>query len=304
MKKIAVFCLAAALGALSCAGAEPKAVAGGGAEAAPVYFVELPRQLEFAGERVPLEWPDVREALEREMSVTMYMHSRTLQTLRATKRYFPYIEQVLKKYGVPTDFKYLCMAESGLNPNAQSAAKAAGLWQFIPGAAKDFGVETGENVDLRYQLEAATEAAAKYLKKSYEQYGSWTLAAASYNLGLAGVTRRTGIQGVESYYDLFLPEETMRYVYRILSMKLVTENPIKYGFVLREGDYLQPFKNYKEVTVDDESIDWSELARRYGTNYKMLRVLNPWIRSYEYANKGRKAYTVKIPTGDFREKGY
>lgn len=269
-----------------------------------VYFVELPSQLDFAGERVPLELPDVAEALEREMSVTMYMHSRTLQTLRATKRYFPYIEKILQKYGVPTDFKYLCMAESGLNPNAVSSAKAAGLWQFMTSAAKDFGVETGDNVDLRYELEASTEAAAKYLKNSYERYGNWTLAAASYNAGLTGVTRRSNIQGVENYYDLFLPEETMRYVYRILSMKLVEQNPEKYGFKLSQSDYLKPFVNYTEIQVNDTQIDWSALAAKYGTNYKILRTLNPWIREYQYTNKSGKSYTVKMPNKDFRAKGY
>lgn len=303
MKKSTLILLLASWSTLGCVGAEPGTSAAQ-RPAAPVYFVELPKTLDFAGERVPMEWPDVREALEREMAVTMYMHSRTLQTLRATKRYFPYIEQVLKQYGIPTDFKYLCMAESGLNPNVQSPAKAAGLWQFIPATAKDFGVETGENVDLRYQTEVATHAAAQYLKKAYEQYGNWTLVAASYNLGWAGVTRRADTQGVDNYYDLFLPEETMRYVYRILSMKLVSENPVRYGFVLREQDYLQPFKNYKEVTISDAQIDWSEFAQRHGTNYKMLRVLNPWIRSYEYTNKSQKDYVVKIPTGDFRQRGY
>lgn len=303
MKRIGLSLLACVLSSLGCVGAEPK-TPDLGAEVAAVSFVQMPKSLHFAGERVPLEWPDVREALEREMSVTMYMHSRTLQTLRATTRYFPYIEKVLKEYGVPSDFKYLCMAESNLNPNAQSPAKAAGLWQFIPGAAKDFGVETGDNIDLRYQVEAATHAAAQYLKKSYERYGNWTLAAASYNLGLAGVTRRAGVQGVDNYYDLYMPEETMRYVYRILSMKLVVENPARYGFVLRKEDYLQPFKNYQEVTVRDTQIDWSAFAQSHGTNYKMLRVLNPWIRSYEYANKSGKAYVVKVPTGNFRELGY
>lgn len=272
--------------------------------ASDVYYVRLPAELTFAGERVPLEYPDVRQALEREMSVTMFMHSRTLQTLRAMRRYFPVIEPILKKYGVPEDFKYLAMAESGLNPEAMSSAKAAGMWQLMTSAAKDFGVETGDNVDMRYHIEASTEAAAKYLAAAYKRYGSWTMAAASYNLGLAGVTRRANTQQVESYYDLYMPEETMRYVYRILSMKLVGESPQLYGFRLRDANYLKPFANFVSVEISNEDIDWSALAVQYNTNYKILRMLNPWIRSYQYANKSKKSYTVLFPTKDFRIKGF
>lgn len=294
-----------ALFTFSCAANSPVAdMSAAEGKVAPVYYAPLPAKLNFAGEVVPLQYPDVSEALEREMCVTMYMHSRTLQTLRAMERYFPVIEPVLKKYGVPDDFKYLCMAESGLNPNAMSGAKASGLWQFMTSAAKDFVIETGDNIDMRYNVEESTDAAARYFLRSYKQYGNWTMVAASYNLGLSGVRRRAEAQGVENYYDMFLPEETMRYVYRILSMKLVGENPDKYGFHLREKDHLKPFKNYTVVDVSGENIDWSALAAKYGTNYKMLRVLNPWIRSYEYANKAGKTYKVKMPNANFRELGY
>lgn len=272
-------------------------------EAPPVFIPNLPRELTFAGEKVPMHYAEVREALEREMTVTMFMHSRTLRTLRLTTRYFPVIEPIMKKYGIPADFKYLCMAESGLDPNTVSAVGASGLWQLMPSAAKDYGVETGSNVDLRFNIEIATEAACKYLRDAYKRYGSWTMAAASYNAGLAGVTRRKDIQGVDSYYDLFLPEETMRYVYRILSFKLLTENPQKYGFHLRKKDYLPAFENYKKITISEQNIDWSAFAAKHGTNYKVLRILNPWIRSYEYANKGGTTYTVMIPTEGFRENG-
>lgn len=272
-------------------------------EAPPVFVPDLPRGLTFAGERVPLEYAEVREALEREMTVTMFMHSRTLRTLRMTTRYFPVIEPILKKYGIPEDFKYLCMAESSLDPNTISPVGASGLWQLMKSAAKDYGVETGDNVDLRFNVELSTEAACKYLRDAYKRYGSWTMAAASYNAGLAGVSKRIGIQNVKSYYDLFLPEETMRYVYRILSCKLVVENPQRYGFHLRRRDYLPAFENYRKITVNAQNIKWSELAAKYGTNYKVLRILNPWIRSYEYANKAGTTYTVLIPTEGFRENG-
>lgn len=279
------------------------AITGEISEIASVYVADLPSKLDFAGENVPLQYAEVQEALEREMSVTMFMHSRTLRTLRMTTRYFPVIEPILKKHGIPEDFKYLCMAESGLDPNAVSGAGAAGLWQLMPGAAKDYGVETGSNVDLRFNVEVATEAACKYLKAAYNRYGNWTMAAASYNAGMAGVSRRMETQGVNSYYDLFLPDETMRYVYRILSFKVLTENPQKYGFHLKKKDYLPPFENYKKVSVSDENIKWSEFAAKHATNYKVLRILNPWIRSYEYANKTKKAYEVMVPTEGFRENG-
>lgn len=271
---------------------------------ADVYFASVPNKLTFAGEAVPLQYPDVKQALERELSVTMFMHSRTLLTLRAVKRYFAIIEPILEKYGVPNDFKYLCMAESGLNENAVSSARAAGLWQFMGSAAKDFGIETGDNIDMRYDIEASTDAAARYLLRSYKQYGNWTMVAASYNLGLTGVSRRQETQGVENYYDMFLPEETMRYVYRILAMKIVTEDPAAYGFKLRESDYLRPFQNYSVVSVSGQNIDWSNLAASYGTTYKVLRMLNPWIRSYNYENKSGKVYKLKIPRANFRELGY
>lgn len=289
--------------AVACAQPAPAAVADIPDGAPPVFIPNLPQSLTFAGEKVPLGYAEVREALEREMTVTMFMHSRTLRTLRMTTRYFPVIEPIMKKYGIPEDFKYLCMAESGLDPNVVSSAGASGLWQLMPSAAKDYGVETGANVDLRFHVEQSTEAACKYLSDAYKRYGSWTMAAASYNAGLAGVTRRIGIQGVESYYDLFLPDETMRYVYRILSFKLLTESPQRYGFLLRKADYLPPFENYKTVTIAGPDIDWSAFAAKQGTNYKVLRILNPWIRSYEYANKGGTTYPVMIPTQGFRENG-
>lgn len=277
--------------------------AGDSPESAVVYIPTVPKSLNFAGEQVPLNLADVRESLEREVSVTMYMHSRTMNTLRNVTRYFPVIEPILKANGIPEDFKYLCMAESGLNPNAVSSAKAAGLWQFMTSAAKDYGVETGDNVDMRFHIEESTRAACKYLNAAYKRYGSWTMAAASYNAGLAGVTRRMNTQGVENYYDLFLPEETMRYVYRILTFKLLVENPRHYGFHLKQNDYLPPFDNYREVKVNSSVIDWSAFATAQGTNYKVLRILNPWIRSYEYNNTSGKTYTVKVPNQGFRENG-
>ncbi|MCD8072131.1 MAG: lytic transglycosylase domain-containing protein [Alistipes sp.] len=261
----------------------------------------IPARLEFAGERVPLENFDVFEGLQREMLVTLYMHSRTTLTLLNSTRYFPVIEPILAKYGVPDDFKYLCMAESGLNPNITSPAGAAGLWQIMSATGKEYGLVGDKGVDERFDIEKSTEAACKYLLDSYKRFGSWTLAAAAYNLGNAGVSRRLDVQGEDDYYDVFLPEETMRYVYRILSLKLLSQEPYSYGYIIAQGDYYRPLTDYTTVEVSDKKIEWSEVARRNGTTYKMLRQLNHWIRDYEYNNASGRTFKVKIPGEGFRQ---
>lgn len=268
-------------------------------------FPELPSSIDFCGESVPLEYGDVRESLSRELLAIMNMHSTTLQALSKTTRYFPVIEPILAEYGIPNDFKYLAMTESSLNPNAASGAGARGMWQFMTSAAKDFGVETGSNIDMRYNVEVATRAACKYIKKAYAKYGSWTMAAASYNCGMSGVSNRQAKQnGISNYYDLFLPEETMRYVFHIIGYKIVTPDPTAFGFDISKDDYYPAFKNIKTITVDDAEINWSQLAIDNGTNYRILRILNPWIRNYTYSNKSRNTYTVTLPTGDFRKLGF
>ncbi|MFI3295091.1 MAG: lytic transglycosylase domain-containing protein [Rikenellaceae bacterium] len=269
-----------------------------------VRINKAPQGLTFAGEKIPLEYPYVQEAIEREILTTSCMHTSTTIALRNSTRYFPIIEPILKEQGVPDDFKYLCVAESGLNPNAYSSAGAAGLWQFITSAAKTYNVETGSNVDLRYNIEEATRAACRYLKGAYAKFGNWTLAAASYNVGQAGVSRRMESQGVDNYWDLFLPEETMRYLPRILSFKIMMADPAKYGFELNAEDYFPTFENYDVVTISDKNIDWSAFAKKHGTNYRQLRILNPWIRSYNYANSTGKAYKVKVPNDHFKKLGY
>ena len=192
------------------------------------------------------------------------------------------------------------MAESGLDPNVRSSAGAAGLWQLMPPFAKSVGLFIGTGVDERYHIEKATEAACKYLLDAKERLGSWTLAAASYNVGVAGVSRRLKKQGVSSYYDLYLPEETMRYVFRVLAFKLITPDPSQYGFRLAAEDYYAPLTDYREITVDDAEIDWSAVARENGTTYKMLRQLNHWIRDYDYSNKTHRSFVLRIPNADFR----
>ena len=210
------------------------------------------------------------------------------------------IEPILKKYGIPDDFKYLCMAESGLDPDVRSGAGAAGLWQLMPPYAKSAGLFMSGGVDERYHIERATEAACKYLADAKARLGSWTLAAASFNAGIAGVSRRLEKQGVNSYYDLFLPDETMRYVFRVLAFKLIASDPETYGYRIAREDYYQPLTDYHEVTVDNAAIDWSAVARSNGTTYKMLRELNHWIRDYDYDNKARRSFVIKVPNGGFR----
>ncbi len=270
------------------------------ADYAPVVVPPLPDVLDFAGEPVPLENFDTRESLLRELATNMYLHSRTMQTLLSVTRYFPVIEPIMEKYGIPDDFKYLCMAESGLVPEARSGAGAAGLWQLMAPTAKEAGLFVVTGLDERYHIEKATQAACKFLLDAKNRLGSWTLAAAAYNAGVAGVNRRVQTQGVDSYYDLYLPEETMRYVFRILAFKLMTPDPSLYGFRIAQQDRYRPLSDYREVTVDDAAIDWSAVARRYGTNYKMLRELNHWIRDYRYDNKARRSFVIRIPNEGFR----
>lgn len=264
---------------------------------AQVEVPPLPARLDFAGEPVPMQNQDTRESLMREMLTTLYMHSRTLQTILASKRYFAVIEPILAKYGVPDDFKYLCMAESGLNPEARSGAGAGGLWQLMPAYAKSAGLLVGDEVDERYHIEKSTEAACRYLIDAKRRLGNWTLAAAAFNAGVAGVSRRLEKQGVESYYDLFLPNETLRYVFRVLSFKLLMSDPAAYGYKIDKKEYYPLLPAYEEVTVDDPEIDWAAFAREHGTHYKQIRQLNPWIRDYDHTNKAGQSYTVKIPKG-------
>ena len=268
---------------------------------APVELPTIPAELSFAGERVPLGNFDTYESLQRELLVSGYMHSRTMLALLNSKRYFSIIEPILAKNGIPADFKYLCVAESSLDPNAISTAKAAGLWQIMPGTGRDLGLAVGSEVDERYDIEKATEVACKHLLKSKAKFGSWTMAAAAYNLGDGGVGKRVELQsGIDDYYDIWLPDETRRYLFRILSFKLIFENPAAYGYNIRDDQYHKVLDDYHTVQVSDHEIKWPEFAAKHGTTYKVLRELNHWIRDYQYSNKGGRTLTVKIPNKGFR----
>ncbi len=247
----------------------------------------------FCGERVPIENIDVKERLERELIVNTYWHSLTLLSAKRAHRWFPVIEPILKKYNVPDDFKYLALTESMLT-NVISPAGAVGFWQFKKDAAREYGLEVNKEIDERYHIEKATEAACKYLIDSYKKYGNWTMAAASYNYGKSAIDEQIEKQKANNYYNLVLPEETSRYIFRILSIKEILTNPKKYGFYFDEKDLYQPYKTY-EIAVNKEVKSWADFAKAHGINYKILKMLNPWLRKHYLTNKKRKTYKIKLP---------
>ena len=251
-----------------------------------VYALQIPEHLNFAGEDIPLDDPDILERMDRELLVNTYWQSNGLLMFKRAHKYFPIIEPILKKHGVPDDFKYLAVIESGLM-NVVSPAGARGVWQIMPTTGKEYGLEINDNVDERYHLEKSTEVACEYLKKSKEQLGSWTLAAAAYNAGNYGVSKRLQEQDVTDYYDLLLGEETGRYLFRIVALKEILSHPDRYGFNFREKDLYTQVPTYK-VEVDTAVTDFASFAKGFGINYKILKIHNPWLREPHLNNKSRK----------------
>ena len=258
-----------------------------------IYSPVLPDTLKFAGEKVPLDVYYVREGLDREILSNMYWHTNTILNMKRAYRFFPVIEPILKRHNIPDDFKYLCVIESNLM-NVTSPAKAQGYWQFIKATGKKYGLEISEEIDMRNSLEASTEAACKFLKALYNQFGSWTLAAAAYNCGENGLQRQLNLQEVDNYYDLRLNSETARYVYRIMAMKLIMQNPQDYGFHLRYKD-MYPQLPYRTAELKGQNVDLYQFAKEHNTTYKMLREMNPWIITNKLTNKANKTYTVRLP---------
>jgi membrane-bound lytic murein transglycosylase D len=258
-----------------------------------IYPVELPADLKFAGEKVPVDYFDVREDLDRELLVNVYWQSHTMILIKRANRYFPMIERVLRHNGVPDDFKYLAVAESDLS-NLVSPQQAVGFWQFVNGTARDYHLEVNNEVDERYHIERSTEAACVFLKESYERYGSWTMAAASYNIGRSGLDEQIKRQKSDYYYDLLLNEETGRYIYRVLALKLILSNPEEYGFYASDNDLYPMIPTY-EVTVDGPVEDFADFAAKYGINYKVLKIFNPWLRDNKLTNTKNKTYYIRIP---------
>lgn len=264
-----------------------------------VYSLPMPQDLNFAGEPVPIDAPDIYERMDRELLVNTYWQSNTLLLLKRANKYFPIIEPILAEEGVPDDFKYLAVIESGLT-NAVSPAGARGFWQIMDATGKEYGLEINENVDERYHLEKSTRVAADYLKKSKERLGSWTLAAAAYNAGNYGVDKQRERQGVNDYYDLLLGEETGRYVFRILALKEIMSHPDKYGFNFRQKDLYKNIPSYK-VKVDTAVSDFAQFAKKFDINYKILKIHNPWLREAHLTNKSKKEYFIDLPVKGFYE---
>jgi membrane-bound lytic murein transglycosylase D len=255
---------------------------------------EVPKEFNFAGEPVPLSDPEVKERFDREIVVNTYLHSSTIFNIKRAARWLPQIEPILKKHGIPDDFKYLAIIESGLI-NAKSPKGAVGFWQILEETGKELGLEVNEEVDFRYDPIKSTEAACKYLKKAYDRFGNWTLAAASYNVGMTGLSRSINDQKIASYFDLYLNEETSRYVFRIMALKLIMQNPTKYGFNIPE-DHLYKSEKYKQVTVDKSITDLADFALLSGITYKTLKVHNPWLRKKTLTiKKPGTVYTLLIP---------
>ncbi len=259
-----------------------------------IEAIDLDRPFSFAGETVPMENFDVRERLDRELIVNTYRHSSTILSIKRAYKYFPVIEPILAKNGIPDDFKYLAVAESNLE-NATSPAGAKGFWQFMKASGDHYGLEINSEVDERYHLEKATEAACQYLIDAKKRFGSWTAAAASYNIGGTRFAREIERQRADTYYDLNLNEETSRYVFRLIALKEIISYPQDFGFYLKDDDKYPPLNNYRIVEVDTSIANLGDFADQYGISYRILKVYNPWLISYKLTNSSRKTYEFKIP---------
>ena len=260
-----------------------------------IFAMPLPDKIDFAGEVVPLERADVRESLDRELLVNTYWHSNTLLAIKRSYRWFPVIEPILKANEIPDDFKYLAVIESALS-NATSPSGAKGFWQFLEDTGKEYGLEITEQIDERYDVEKSTQAACHYLKDAFDRYGSWAMAAASYNMGMGGLQRQLGRQNQQAYWDLLLNEETARYVYRILAMKEIFNHADQYGFVMRPAELYEPL-SYEVYAVDTAVANLASFANEQGISYKLLKWYNPWLReNYLKVSQG-KSYQIKIPNG-------
>ncbi len=258
-----------------------------------IKAIKIPENLVFAGEKVPLYKPDIKERIDRELLVNTYWQSNALLWIKRTHKYFPIIEPILKEKGVPNDFKYLAVIESNLR-NVTSPAGAKGFWQLLKGAARENGLEVNDNVDERYHLEKATRAACDYLLKAKKKFGTWTMAAAAYHDGNGGLNKKLNQQQVNSYYDVLAGENTQRYVPRILAAKEILSNPKKYGFQFDKDDLYTLPASYP-VKVDTVITNIALFAKKYSTNYKELKILNPWLRENKLNNKSRKVYYINVP---------
>tara|TARA_Y100001954_G_scaffold172856_1_gene183686 strand:+ start:35 stop:931 length:897 start_codon:yes stop_codon:yes gene_type:complete len=255
---------------------------------------KTPKQLIFAGEHAPLNDLDVREKFDREILINTYWHSQTLLLIKKANRWFPLIEPLLREHNIPEDFKYLAVIESGMDPNAKSPAGAVGFWQILKGTGKELGLIINSEIDERKNIEKSTKAACKYFQKAYKEFGSWALVAASYNAGIPRVKRQLEKQKVNSYYDLYLNTETSRYMYRILAIKEVLNNLKKYGFNISIDDLYTPY-NVKHIQVNGSIENLPDFAKEHNTNYKTLKILNPWLTNTSLKNPENNRFTILLP---------
>jgi soluble lytic murein transglycosylase-like protein len=258
-----------------------------------IRLFDIPRELNFAGESVPLAAGDVYERLEREIYVNAYWESNMILLMKRSAKYLPDIERMLKENGVPDDFKYLAIAESGLM-NVGSPAGARGFWQILESTGKEYGLEITDEVDERYHFEKSTLAASNYFKKAHQKFGDWTAVAASYNMGQSGFAKRQEEQLHRNYYELYLNDETSRYLFRILAFKVIFENPGAFGYHLDEGDFYKNPK-LKILRVDEDIKDLPKWAKDQGSSYKNLKLYNPWLRDRKLKVKRGKSYEIRLP---------
>ncbi|MFM2386445.1 MAG: hypothetical protein RL660_1202 [Bacteroidota bacterium] len=258
-----------------------------------IYAPVVPKTYSLFGEKVPLENVDIHDRFDRELIVNTYMQGSTIQIIKQMGRWMPMIEERLKANGVPDDFKYLCIAESALH-QAVSRVGASGFWQFMKGTAPSFGLEVNDNVDERYNVLKSTDAACQYLTQAKQKLGSWTAAAASYNCGVGGFNGAATNQGSYNFYDLLLPEETMRYIFRIAALKYILENPMRSGYIISPDQMYKPYAT-RSMTVNYSIASLSDFARNNGTNYKTIKLLNPWLRDKSLRNTSGKSYTILLP---------
>jgi hypothetical protein len=253
----------------------------------------LPTNPVFCGESLDMNDPEISERLDKEIIVNSFLHSATILYIKRAHRFFPIIEDILKEEGVPDDMKYLCVAESGLT-QAISPAGARGFWQFMKEAAKEHGLTVDEDIDERYDIVLSTKAACRYLKKSRDKFGSWTLAAAAYNAGNHGIYHQINSQKVDNYYDLHLNTETSRYIFRIIALKYIMLQPEHYGFFIPQQSLYKPF-DYQSIWVDEKNVDWISFALNNKTTYKSLLYHNPKIIKKDFTNKNGRKIEIKLP---------
>lgn len=259
-----------------------------------IYPISIPKKVSFAGEEITLDEDDLIERMDKEFLVNTYWQSNTILLIKRANKYFPQIEKILIDEGVPTDFKYLALIESGLE-NVTSPSGAKGFWQIMKTTGKEYGLEINSNVDERYNLNLSTRLACKYLKKARDKFGSWTLAAAAYNRGMNGVQNKIANQNQTAYENILFGDETKRYVFRIIALKNIVESPESFGFYVDEGQMYKPIE-YEEIKIDKPINNISDFSKDFGLNYKNFKIHNPWLLENHLNNKSRKVYTISIPS--------